>query len=331
MVASFFSEEEQRFLGRLGRIARTEDGQLRLKYAAIDPAARYVVCSCVRPDCWTKELRPLREHAVALYRVLVDCGSADLFGEPHGRVDPWPGTVHALQMAASLDDVFADPSITDDGESAMWCRSAFEHDEEQREAASKYVAAMAFFNFVWNAYEAAVKVALQSGFAKDKLPVRARRFFALRPSPVADTSSFQASYRYARGLCGRVPVLRGEVSDIESKYHLEGAAAAAELGRLFRNYVVHGGEQMPTYSGQQALARFYSVSRLLLMLIQGLAATRLVDEEAALPLFSSSDEDGEDALPAGMVLYNLQRHPALWPDGSRRDGGASDEPAPTLD
>ena len=67
-------------------------------------------------------------------------------------------------MAASLDDVFVDPAYLDDSEAGFWCSSAWESDEDDREAGSKYVAALIMFNFVWNAYEAAIRDICRQSF-----------------------------------------------------------------------------------------------------------------------------------------------------------------------
>ena len=302
-------EVEALLIRRFERVAFSEDGQANIKYTAVDPASRYVFCKCKRPDCWTRQLRPIRDHIIALQQVIVSCGRMGLL---EGGVvdDTWPGTTYALQMAASIEDVFADPSVTDDSESSMWCRPAYEHDEEQREFASKYVAALIIFNFVWNAYEAAVEEAAGDAFSREKTPVRGRKTFSLYPAIGSSMPGFENSFRFARKLCSEVTELQSAIDEIRSKYLLEGAAAAAELGRLFRNYIAHGGERMPTFAGPMAVARFYAVSRLLLMLIQMLIVIRLENGSAAVPL--SVNREGEEALPAEEVLRSLQLLEALW-------------------
>src|SRR5215218_9104613 len=98
-----------------------------------------------------------RALMVSTSPAIVVCGFEEQF-EAFGRSeDPWPGVIYALQMAASLEDVFADPSYVDDSEAAFWCRPAWDSDEEDREAASKYAAALIIFNFAWTAYEAAIE------------------------------------------------------------------------------------------------------------------------------------------------------------------------------
>jgi hypothetical protein len=134
-------------------------------------------------------------------------------------------------MAASLEDVFADPSYVDDSEAAFWCRPAWESDEEDREAASKYAAALIIFNFAWTAYEAAIEISANGVYPKDKVPVRARRLFQAEPELSAGVEVFDVSYKVARQICIRLPSIASSIQDIEKKYALSGAAAAAELGR----------------------------------------------------------------------------------------------------
>src|SRR5215204_865299 len=118
--------EELKLLRGFGRIAYSETGKPTLKYRAIDPADHYVRCSCGNADCWTHQLTPLREHMVALFRAIGVCGLEEQFEAFNRSEDPWPGVIYALQMAASLEDVFADPSYVGDSEAAFWCRPAWE-------------------------------------------------------------------------------------------------------------------------------------------------------------------------------------------------------------
>ena len=169
--------DELKLLSSFGRLRYDDDGKPALKFRATDPANHYVICGCEKPDCWTQQLVPIRDHIVALFRAIVSCGFKEQFEDFSRADDAWPGVTYALQMAASLDDVFVDPAYLDDSEAGFWCSSAWESDEDDREAGSKYVAALIMFNFVWNAYEAAIEISAGSLFPKDKTPVRGRRLF----------------------------------------------------------------------------------------------------------------------------------------------------------
>ncbi|PZW38958.1 hypothetical protein C8P66_13242 [Humitalea rosea] len=298
-----------KILGHLGRIGYSEDGKPRLKYRAIDPADRYVHCSCGKPDCWTEQIVPLREHMVALFRAIVVCDFEGQFGIRGQAEETWPGVIYALQMAASVEDVFADPSHVDDSEAGLWCSAAWEHDEEDREAASKYAAALIIFNFVWNAYEAATEISAGTLFSVDKVPVRARQLFKAEPGLTSDVWAFDISYRVARHICSKLPALKESVDSIEKKYCLSGASAAAELGRVFRNYIAHGADKMPIGDSRAACSRFYSVTRMLLLLIQLLILRRIQDPAQPVPLSVNQDRGSQRA---GLLLRNLHRHEALW-------------------
>ena len=67
---------------------------------------------------------------------------------------------------------------------------------------------------------------------------------------------------------------------VAARFGTSGLVAAAELAREFRNFVFHGGDEAPAHSdwseesdggSQPRILRFYSVSRLLLYLIQAMA------------------------------------------------------------
>ena len=298
-----------------GRYDLDDEGKLTLRYTAIDPMDRYVKCGCGKPDCWTNELRPLREHMHALIQAILSCGQETLID---GGQNPWPGTVYALHMAVSIEDVFVDPSYIDESESALYCEPAREFDEEQREQSSKYVAALSIFNFTWTAYEAAIECALGPDYSKDKIPVQARKFFLAAQSQCwNDMRGFKGSYRVAKQICSRIPDLQSDIELIETKYKLTGAAAAAELTRIFRNHIFHGKDITPLSGGVAMVSHFYAATRLLLMLIQNLLLLTARDIDDDIPLSLVHDDRGSS--PARLVLLNLHRQEARWLPGHGLD------------
>lgn len=308
-MSSAMENDEKVLLHRYGRIGYSEDRRPFIKYRAIDPADLYVKCGCGKADCWTAQLVPLREHMALLFRAILSCGYKEQFSGFGRGDDPWPGVIYALQMAASVDDVFADPSHVDDSDAASWCNPAWEHDEEEREAASKYAAALITFNFAWNAYEAAIEISADGLYSKDKVPVRGRRLLQAEPLLGDGIALLEVSYRVARQICIRLPILKPDIENIETKYKLSGACAAAELGRIFRNYIVHGADPMPVHGSGAAYARFYSVTRLVLLLIQSLLLRRVKDTNQPIPLSINRDRGFQRV---GRLLQNLHRHEALW-------------------
>lgn len=303
------NEDERALLYRYGRIGYSADRKPFIKYRAIDPADRYVKCGCGRSDCWTAQLVPLREHMTLLFRAIVSAGYSEQFFGFERADDPWPGVIYALQMAASIDDVFADPSHVDDSDAASWCNPAWEHDEEEQEAASKYAAALVTFNFAWSAYEAAIETSADGLFPKDKVPVRGRRLFQAEPQLGDSIPLLGVSYRVARQICIRLPGLKANIENVEAKYKLSGASAAAELGRIFRNYIVHGADPMPAHNSGAAYARFYSVTRLVLLLIQSLLLRRVKNTNQPIPLSVNQDRGFQRV---GRLLQNLHRHEGFW-------------------
>lgn len=297
-----FTISDQALL-RTARYDLDECGKPNLRYTEIDPMDSYVRCGCGKPDCWTTELRPLREHMSALIQAILSCGHEGLIS---GGQDPWPGTLYALHMAVSIEDVFVDPSYTDESNAALYCEPAWEFDEKQREQSSKYVAALTIFNFVWIAYEAAIEHALGPDFSKEKLPVQARKFLKGTGKNFEESLvAFEPSYKLASRICVRIADIRGDIELIESKYGLSGAAAAAELARIFRNHIFHGKDSTPLSGGLSMVAHFYAATRLLLMLIQLLLLHTARDIDATIPLSLIHDDKGNR--PARDVLLNLHR------------------------
>lgn len=299
------------FVPGMGRVEYDESGCAKLRYTAIDPAFKLYTCKCGRADCNISSFRPLRDHIAELVRVILSAGHEGKLPGAHDAYEAWPGVCYPLQMAASIEDVFADPSITDDSESWAWCSPAWESDEQDREQASKYVAGLTIFNFVWMAYEDAIRESHITKYVKDKLPVQARRHFSDFTDATGDMPLLAFSYRLARHCCLKDDVLTDEISNIEAKYDLKGAAAAAEIVRLFRNYIVHGSDPIPIYhlNGGWAFARFYAMSRLILLLIQSLIRLQLDNPQDLIPMSRTFDHITE---PAGAIFKNLHLQPKLW-------------------
>jgi hypothetical protein len=97
---------------------------------------------------------------------------------------------------------------------------------------------------------------------------------------------------------------------IETKYGLTGAAAAAELVRIFRNHIFHGNDSTPLRGGLAMVSHFYSATRLLLMLIQNLLLLTARDTESDISLSLVVEEKG--VRPARFVLLNLHRPEDQW-------------------
>lgn len=302
--------EELMKLPGFGRLKHEADGKVSLRFTAIDPATQLLTCSCGKPDCQIQPLRGLREHISSLLRAILSCGYEEVFSEFERSDDPWPGVIYALQMAASIEDVFADPSYVDDSEAALWCEPAYERDEEDREAASKYAAALITFNFVWAAYEAAVETSASNLYSRDKIPVRGRKVLQSEQAIVDSMPSFPYIYRLARFCCLKAPKLQQSISECESKYGLAGAAAA-ELGRLFRNYIVHGEDPPPQYANKWTFYRFYAVSKMLLVLIQILLLRSITDRDARVPLSLNADKGCERVQ---WLFCNLHLREDRWRD-----------------
>lgn len=288
---------------RLGRDVGQE------KYRATDPANKYIRCNCQRDNCWTNGLFPLRTHMAALYRAIVSIGYSGRFLDVSKHDDPWSGVIYALQMAGGLDDLSTDPAYANDDDAGFYCESAADREDEDRELASKYTAALVMFNFAWTAYEAAIETSLAGMFEKDKLPVRARKILADEHLEASKISALDVSYVVARKICSFVEPLKEEIDFNESRYGLSGPPAAAELVRIFRNHIVHGREILPVESVAPCY-RFYSVTRVLLLLIQYLVLRRV--SSASKPVLLSANRTDLGKEPADLMLRNLHYLDHQW-------------------
>lgn len=298
----------------LARIRREESERLGREpgqkgYRATDPASRYVKCNCGHATCWTAGLLPLRAHMAALFQAITSLGFAERFPGADREDEPWPGVTYALQMAGGVSDLVCDPSYVYDDSAAFYCESAAEREDEDRELASKYAAALITFNFAWAAYEAAIEITSNEEPIKGKLPVHARNILHTEASDAAKIRSLEQCYRYARKHCMHQPFLKNQIVASEAKYDLSGPPAAAELVRIFRNYVIHGNDTLPAESIDPCY-RFYAVTRVVILLTQYLVLRRVIRPSRPVPLSVNRDEIGRE--PASLFLRNLHYEDNIW-------------------
>lgn len=218
-------------------------------------------------------MRSARSHAASLARAIYACQDAGALTDTESN--SWSSVLFPLEMACGIENVQADPTAAYDNDSWM-CGTAWDADERRREAASKYTAGLAIFNFVWAAYEAAI-VARCANPGREKIPVLGRTFFKSCPRREAEILGFYSYLELAKTCCRKEPSLWQEIDTSLKRYSLSGAAAAAELARIFRNHVFHGRDNYPWGDGGDhwSYFRFYGVSMLCMALTQMLATDAL--------------------------------------------------------
>lgn len=286
-------------LEKFGRFGFSADGK-RIRYTALDPADEATECKCGKPGCFAANLFPFREHIARLYRAIAAC-------EQHNRFahDGWDRVLYPLQMAAAIDDVHADSGFVDDSDSVTYCSSAADFDAAQTEMASKYTAAASIFSFLWMGYESAVQASqphVLKGVLKDgRLGERGRRLVDEYSELFPGITGLPIVVRFAERLCERGKLFDARLTRIRSKISERKMVFGAELAREFRNFVVHGEDEVPQHDawdwggplgqGTARIHRFYAVGRLLLLLIQAHASAAITTK--ADPIGHGTDDDGE--------------------------------------
>jgi hypothetical protein len=258
------------------RQLQTPEGRLVPRYTAIDPADQAIRCTCGKPDCPRARLLPFRQHIAELHCVL-----SQIFQEEVAALD-WDGVLYGLRMAASIEDVVADIGYVEDPMVYALCEVTIDYDNAQSEMASKYVAGATIFNFLWQAYEAAVASTAPSELPKllkeARLGERGRRLFEARPEMSDTFSGLGEILGLALFQCERGELFDARLTRLKERFTRRDLVTAAELCREFRNFLFHGEDQSPAHEDWGSVAasrcrlyRFYTVSRLLLFLIQALA------------------------------------------------------------
>jgi hypothetical protein len=294
-----------------------DHGRERRRYIATDPADAAIKCTCSRDECHRRRLLPFRQHVVEVYRVILRLHEREICAV---GAHQWASTLYALRMAASIEDVDANTGIVEDPMTFALCEVAIDYDDAQSEIASKYVAAATIFNFLWQAYEAAVaQVApdeLMRLIKEQRFGERGRRLLEARPDIGARFRGTNDLVNLALLQCRKGGLMDERCQRVTDKYGNNALVAAAELAREFRNFLFHGNDQAPGHEdwGNRVVSRcriyrFYSVSRLLLYLIQ---AMNWIEHDGEIERFEYGSD--EDAVTACEILERLQfRGPGIWP------------------
>jgi hypothetical protein len=237
-----------------------------------------------------------------LFNVLVECEGEGLllpFTAPDGSVHTWHAVSYPLQMAAALEEVTVNTAYVDLSVSWMMCGSAADFDDAHSRIAEQYFAAAITFNFLWNAYEAAIRVAAKTDFANDKTAVRGRKLAALISRTGKQIPVLPKLTRGAERFCRLGGGLEREMTTFTCRNRE--AEAAADLARILRNHIAHGGDEVPLPSdwGPENEAteygriyRIYAVSRSILMLMQLFAVHSLTSPDHQIhQSWVDADED----------------------------------------
>lgn len=253
-------------------------GVKKKRYTAIDPAQSAIVCTCGREGCHRARLLDFREHIAEIYHVLLK-----LHGEEIASWEPCrlSSVLYGLRMAASVEDVEADTGFVEDPMVFALCEPTIDFESGQSEIASKYVAAAAIFNFLWYAYEAMVSLTAPDELIRmnkeQRYGERGRRLLEARPQLTAHFLGISDLVKLTLLQCRKGGLMDERCDRVEAKHGSNSLIAAAEIVREFRNFLFHGGDEAPGHedwsdvvTSRCRIFRFYSVSRLLLYLIQSM-------------------------------------------------------------
>lgn len=245
-------------------------GIVKVRYCAFDPIWRDTRSA-------PEDMITLREHVTRLWSVAHELADQSSSKE-------WGTITENLRLAASLNDLSANTDI--DGH-AQWCGLAAEYETMNSEVASKYVASVITFNFVWAAYEAAVEVACSATERQRHFGRGARgrevllRIMGGRHFPHLRHSAFSA---FELNNTPTIDFASSEMRRLMAENSIAGVAA--EFLRCFRNAVAHGAiaPPMPRDWGERssytpdddpAISQFHHIIRTTLLLTQILIRSTL--------------------------------------------------------
>ncbi len=258
---------------------RTANGTISDRYTAIDPAEHAITCTCGKATCTRARLLPFRDHVAKLYQVLgVLIDESILDSSSSG----WSGVRHCLRLAASIDDIEANTGYVVDPLEFALCEPIIDYEDADSEMASKYVAGATIFGFCWQAYESSVKSTapreLLRLLKEERFGERGRRLFESRVGLAIHFLGVKDILRVAQYQCEHGGLFDERLVRMKKKAFSDDFVIAAELSREFRNFSFHGDDEPPAHEewgsalvSHCRLSRFYTVSRLLLYLVQALA------------------------------------------------------------
>lgn len=288
---------------------------------ALSPATKAFQCGCGKPDCWLGRVRPLREHLAEVYKIANLCIHEDIVSSAASNTESsWDGVAYHIQMAASLDGLKADTAYTDDSGSYLYCDSVDDFENAHSESASKYMAALIIFNFLWSAYELAVKCSPGAG-DRGKTGARARDYIGGMHVNILKMPLFPHLLELAIAHCRRAgdPDNSGiavELKKLEAKYP-KGTPdcvglRAGEYLRMFRNHIAHGADKVPYPDdwgwGDDGcdpifkIYRLYGASRLILLNIQLMLLASVEKPSDCLPDWEYIDKAYNGKTPEELLL-----------------------------
>jgi len=297
--------EEKSYARRI----RMPDGTLVNRYSAIDPAKYATECTCGKPHCLRARLLPFREHVAKLHNVIGLLLDERVFGSLSSG---WSGALHGLRLAASIEDIEADTGYVDNPMVFALCEPTIDYENANSEMASKYVAGATIFGFCWHAYESAVGATATTEIAKllkeERFGERGRRLLEARSGLSVHFPGLREILRLSMHQCEHGGLFSERLNRLKVRFPTEGLVLAAELSREFRNFLFHGEDRPPDHEewgsaivSHCRLCRFYSVSRLLLYLLQALAWIEVGEGSDLMNL----EFEGREVRPR-QVLESLQ-------------------------
>lgn len=274
---------------------------------SMEPVRYATTCTCNDPECVFRPgyLAAFRDHLARLHHVLA-------YAHHYGRLEDsvaesWSAVTYHLQMAASIEDVRADAGYVDLRGTSLYCEPAAGYDAEHSDLASRYASALIIFNFVWSAYEAAIKVAAPDVQPRQRTAYRGRELLALHEATAARLPAFKRVAEDADGYAFHVGDLEEDRARV-SKFRPGSAQRAAALATAFRNHLAHGSDAPPIPDQDHAgcrTRRFYKIARLLLTLIQVLAIAAVKPADAPYDDDWYEDEPDWEEQTTCEVLANL--------------------------
>jgi hypothetical protein len=215
-------------------------------------------------------------------------------------------------MAASIENIEADTGYVDNPLVFALCEPTIDYENARSEIASHFVAGATIFMFCWQAYESAVAATARTELTRllkeQRLGERGRKLFESRPEISARFIGLKQVLWMSLLQCEHGGLFTDRLNRLKSRYPAPGLILAAELSREFRNFELHGEDDLPEHEDWGSaivahcrLSRFYAISRLVLYLIQALAWIE-VGEGAESRIISASCGESRPR----QVLENLQ-------------------------
>lgn len=244
----------------------------------------------------------IREHCARMSQLLYKIDwiwptSLPIQHKPEEKLS-WSLSSEWLYMAASVENVIIDTSRFDD--STLMCRPAWEYQSKRSELLSQLATKLTMFNFVWGAFETAIKIinppkvpkTIKSGAS---IIDDALYFLKTNYEPAKSVDFYDWTVAELHDLIKQIPYYKPLMKELRLQQAIGITGVGVHVVRKMRNMFAHGTMTMPEpeeWNLHKPLDHelIHQATRVILLTLQMILLTSLKNQVIQVELLE--DDDG---------------------------------------